>query len=241
MTRRAVLHGATMSVMEIEGERGAMRNKISTSRFMIMFTVTALCLSKRAAAGGTEISLSEAFGSMQATVQAGKVFVTPGLGSWVMDKDDRIGQVVAVYPDGNVGYQVGDTGYISNDLSPELEYGDGVWTGDTVIDTDNEVGTVMRIFCTRNPRALRDPACRIQYKVRNSFYIAKGGLKREVQEYVKSDFPHLGRKVSRGSTIITPENKTFTVDQVFSDGRVRFRVGAKTEVLTRDRYTVVLY
>ncbi|MEK7857561.1 MAG: hypothetical protein AAB320_00345, partial [Elusimicrobiota bacterium] len=91
----------------------------------------------------------------------------------------------------------------------------------------------------RNPRALRDPACRIQYKVRNSFYIAKGGLKREVQEYVKSDFPHLGQKVSRGSMIITSENNTLTVDQLFSDGRVRFRVGAKSEILTRDRYTAV--
>ncbi|MDP3543014.1 MAG: hypothetical protein Q8T11_11170 [Elusimicrobiota bacterium] len=232
-----------------------MKNKRTTSRLKIALAVTALYASSWAAAdNGSQAALGDAFGSMQATVQAGRarldktraatdsdeVFVTLGLGSWVMDKEDRVGQVVALYPHGIFGYQVGDTGYLSNDLSPELEYGDGVWTGDTVIDPDNEIGTVTRIFeGARNSWGGRDRAYRIQYKVGNGLYIAKGGLRREVPEYIKSDFPGLGQKVSPGTVIITSENESFRVEQVFSDGRVRFRVGAKSEVLTRNRYTVV--
>ena len=231
-----------------------MKSMRATVRLAITLAMAAPCASSRAAAGDAASTLQEAFASMQTTVQAGRarldktraamdaddVFVTPGLGSWVMDQEDRVGRVVALYPHGIVGYQVGDAGYLSNDLSRELEYGDGIWTGDTVIDPDNEIGTVLRIFeGARNPWGGRDRSSRIQYKSGNGVHVAKGGLKREVPEYLKSDFPHLGRKVSRGSTIITSENKTFTVDQVFSDGRVRFRVGAKYEVLTRDRYAVV--
>ncbi|MEK7857880.1 MAG: hypothetical protein AAB320_01950, partial [Elusimicrobiota bacterium] len=160
-----------------------MKNKMTTSRLKIALALTALCASSWAAAA--ETSLSEAFISLQATVQAGRarldqaaesskpadmdeddVVVTPGIGHWVMDKEDRVGQIIEIYPNGAARYQVGSDVYISNYLSLEQEHGDGVWTGDTVIDTDNEIGTVMRIFCTRNPRALRDPACRIQYKVR---------------------------------------------------------------------------
>lgn len=220
-------------------------------RLTIALAMTAPCAPGLAGlAGAADISLGEAFGSLQLSVQTGRtrldktraasdaddVYAAAGLGSWVMDKEDRVGRVVALYPHGFVGYQVGDTGYLSNDLSPELEYGDGVWRGDTVIDPDDEIGAVMHIFCTRNPRGLYDPACRIQYKVGNGLYVAKGGLKREVQEYIQ---PHSGRKVSRGSTIITPENKVFTADRIFSDGRVAVRIGAKYEVLARDRYTAV--
>lgn len=227
-----------------------------TSRLKIALAMTALCVSSPAAAsGGSEAVLSGAFASAQASVQAGKtrlkatpaamdpdaVFVSPALGSWVMDKDDRVGRVVAIYPYGFVGYRVGEAGYLSNDLSPELEYGDGVWTGDTVIDPDNEIGTVTRIFeGARNPWGGRDRACRIQYSVGNGLYVAKGGLKREVQEYVKPDFPRLGQKVARGSKIATSENMEVTVERVFSDGRVSVHIGGKTEVLSRDRYTVVV-
>ncbi|MBI5200491.1 MAG: hypothetical protein HY925_02795 [Elusimicrobia bacterium] len=160
-----------------------------------------------------------------AAVDEDDAFVTPGTGSWVMDREDRVGRVVEAFSNGAVRYRVGNAFYVSNALSEEIGYGDGVWTGDAVIDPDNDIGTVVRIFA----------GGRIQYRVRGALYVAKGGLRREVDEYPVFH----GRTLSRGSSIVTAEGRPFTVERVFSDARVTVRADGKTMVLDRTRYTLV--
>lgn len=214
------------------------------SRIRSLLTLAALFACGRAAAG-EDAALGAAFDSAQKTIQAAAapkrgVFVTPAVGAWVMDRENRVGQVVEVHPNGTATYRVGDELRISNDLAAEIPEGNGFRTGDTVMDRGFDIGTQARIFegVIYDKKGRRNGP-RVYYKVGDRWYVDRPyNLSRSVSEYRMSRFSDV--RLRPGSTILTTDGRTLTAELVFSDGRVSVaRAGAKPEILGPDGYKVI--
>jgi hypothetical protein len=127
-------------------------------------------------------------------------------GIFVIDKDNDIGLVQKTFSHSKVQYRIGSSNYVSQAalLSPETNKVDNLLAGIIVLDKDNDIGAVTRLFENK----------KIQYKLGSSHYISSSSLlSPEVsthEKYNKEDLYASGTAVGK-------------VDYFFENGKISLK------------------
>ncbi len=131
-------------------------------------------------------------------------------GKTVLTAANEIAVVQMVFENGKAQYKIGYYTYVASDLSPEIEALGKLKAGTVVINVTNDLGKVLKVFQNNQ----------VQYAVGYYTYIVPStALTEEVSTF--GDF-------QKETVLMTPSETIGSVESIFADGRIRYKVGYYT-------------